>query len=103
MNERLQHYAVRATDAVNGWALLVGIVLVLASLMGNISPLPEPGKFATFTGFFGVWLCLVSILVIWGLLVEPIYVSPSIAAMHLALCGLMLFRVWGQPELSARV
>ena len=98
MNERLQHYAVRATDAVNGWALLVGIVLVLASLMGNISPLPEPGKFATFTGFFGVWLCLVSILVIWGLLVEPIYVSPSIAAMHLALCGLMLFRVWGQPE-----
>lgn len=44
MNERLQHYAVRATDAVNGWALLVGIVLVLASLMGNISPLPEPGK-----------------------------------------------------------
>jgi transitional endoplasmic reticulum ATPase len=98
MNERLQHYVIRATDAVNGWAMLISIVLVLASLMGNISPLPEPGKFGTFTGFFGLWLCLVSILVIWGLLVEPIYVSPSIAAMHLALCGLMLFRVWGQPD-----
>lgn len=98
MNERLQHYVIRATDAVNGWAMLIGIVLVLASLMGNISPLPEPGKFGTFTGFFGLWLCLVSILVIWGLLVEPIYVSPTIAGMHLALCGLMLFRVWGQPD-----
>lgn len=98
MNERLQHYVIRATDAVNGWAMLVGIVLVLASLMGNISPIPEPGKFAIFTGFFGLWLCLVSILVIWGLLLEPISVSPTIAAMHLVLCGLMLFRVWGQPD-----
>lgn len=98
MNERLRHYVIRTTDAVNGWAMLISIVLVLASLMGNISPLPEPGKFGTFTGFFGLWLCLVSILVIWGLLVEPIYVAPSIAAMHLALCGLMLFRVWGQPD-----
>lgn len=98
MNERLQHYLIGATHTVNAWALLVGIVLVLASLIGNVSPLPEPGKFATFTGFFGLWLCLVCILVIWGLLFEPIYVSPAIAAMHLALCGLMLFRVWGQPD-----
>lgn len=98
MSERLQHYLVRATHSLNVWAVLAGMVLVLVSLIGNISPLPEPGKFATFTSIFGLWLFLVSFLVIWGLLLEPIYVSPAIAAMHLVLCGLMLFRVWGQPD-----
>ncbi|HSG22015.1 MAG TPA: AAA family ATPase [Azonexus sp.] len=98
MNERLQHYLINATHNLNAGAVLAGIALVLASLIGNVSPLPEPGKFATFTSFFGLWLILVCILVIWGLLIEPIYVSPAVPAMHLALCGLMLFRIWGQPD-----
>ena len=97
MNERLQHVLIHVTQTGNAWAFLTGVALVLGSLFGNISPLPDPGKFATFTAFFGLWLFLVAALVIWGLLLEPIYVSPFATALHLVLCGLMLFRVWGQP------
>lgn len=97
MNERLQYVLIHVTQTGNAWAFLAGVALVLGSLFGNISPLPEPGKFATFTAFFGLWLFLVAALVIWGLLLEPIYVSPFATALHLVLCGLMLFRVWGQP------
>lgn len=97
MNERLQHFLIHVTQTGNAWAFVAGVALVLASLFGNISPVPEPGKFATFTAFFGLWLFLVGGLVIWGLLIEPIYVSPAVTVLHLVLCGLMLFRVWGQP------
>lgn len=98
MNERLQHYLIRATHTLNAWAFVIGIILVLASLIGNISPLPDSAKFDTFTSIFGLWLFLICSLVIWGLFLEPIYVSPAVATMNLTLCGLMLFRVWGQPD-----
>lgn len=98
MNERLGDYLIRGTAALNTGAVVASIVLVTASLIGNVSPLPDPAKFALFTGFFGVWLAMLSFLAFWGLILEAHYVVPSLAATHLALCALMLFRVCGAVD-----
>jgi len=105
MNNRILGFVIAGSNQINALAFVGCLILTVASLIGNASPTPDPGKFITFTQLFALWLATVSLLAIGQLMLERHYVSPGIPGLHLLLCALMTLRLWHQwdafPEIWA--
>ncbi|AXS80161.1 ATP-binding protein [Dechloromonas sp. HYN0024] len=95
MSNRLLRFAISGVEGLNPMVAVISVLLVIISLWGNTNPVPDLGKFQLFIAFFGVWLALISGVVVFQLLLDSHHVIPSISRMHLFLCALMFLRLWG--------
>jgi transitional endoplasmic reticulum ATPase len=80
---------------LNFIAVPIALLLVVISLWGNSNPVPDLGKFEFCVGFFGIWLALISGMVVIQLLLDSHYANPFISRTYLFVCALMGVRLWG--------